>query len=598
MRLLVIPRIDGLEFMGREWDKFRIDPRKARWAGKGAAGSFGRSHPVDTVPMGMRAFQEWTRQWAEQAYRILKPGGHMLVFGGTRTHHRMICGIEDAGFEIRDCLMWIYASGFPKSLDVSKAIDKEKGAKRKKIKHKNLRNPKSIRGGEGIEGGDAPYLVKARERGYHELDSDEPVTEEAAYWQGWGTGLKPAHEIILWASKHVEMSAEQRTIVENLSKLEDQLWSLLPANVAIESFGLSPAEYEEVCDSAQWNAEERSNTQDVLSDLTDTSQFVLVMSTCLNTVMSWRRILVGNSAQMSVSIIETELDQTIGWKTLKSCSSVLTPRSIIKAVIHQPGSWWNVLPAARLLNAAAANIASIHELSVLANAIEKGHTSHQVEGDLELTPDSQPIVLARKAIGEQTVAKNILRWGTGALNIAGCRIESGGDYHDLEVTQGLNDQSSSFNVCKERRTFEPDEGGRWPPNTIFDEDAAEQPECKQTQGPSRGGASRFFFVPKPTSAERHMETAVGKTENLHPTLKPVALMQYLVRLITPAKGVVLDPFMGSGSTLIAAAREGFSGLGIEKDADSVKIAAERVKLDAPLFNKVEVVKAKRKRVRL
>jgi site-specific DNA-methyltransferase (adenine-specific) len=82
------------------------------------------------APPSSLAFQEWVRVWAAEAYRVAKPGAHLLAFGGTRTYHRLAAAIEDAGWEIRDCLVWAYASGFPKSLDVSKAIDKAAGAER------------------------------------------------------------------------------------------------------------------------------------------------------------------------------------------------------------------------------------------------------------------------------------------------------------------------------------------------------------------------------------------------------------------------------------------------------------------------------------
>src|SRR3954463_16529953 len=97
--------------------------------------------------------------WRE-AYRVLKPGGHMLAFSSTRTYHRMVCAIEDAGFEIRDCINWVYGQGFPKSLDVSKAIDKAAGAVRDvvRIDGTAARNPKAIRGGHGVDGGDRPFM--------------------------------------------------------------------------------------------------------------------------------------------------------------------------------------------------------------------------------------------------------------------------------------------------------------------------------------------------------------------------------------------------------------------------------------------------------
>lgn len=140
--------------------------------------------------------------WA-QVYDVLKPGGHMLAFAGTRTYHRMVVAIEDAGFEIRDQLGWLYGSGFPKSHDMGKAMDKIKGAERTKIRvdASEVRNPKVIRGGHGIEGGEAPFMVEARRVGFHEKDSDEAVSDEAKQWDGWGTALKPAWEPIVLARK-------------------------------------------------------------------------------------------------------------------------------------------------------------------------------------------------------------------------------------------------------------------------------------------------------------------------------------------------------------------------------------------------------------
>ena len=136
----------------------------------------------------------------------MKPGAHLLAFGGTRTYHRLTCAIEDAGFEIRDCIMWLYGSGFPKSLDVSKAIDKAAGDERdkKRIDASKVRNPKSINGGHGVEGGDRPWMRTAIENGFHEVAGDIPATEAAKQWQGWGTALKPSYEPIIVARKPLD----------------------------------------------------------------------------------------------------------------------------------------------------------------------------------------------------------------------------------------------------------------------------------------------------------------------------------------------------------------------------------------------------------
>ena len=159
----------GLSFMGKGWD-----------------------HGVPGVEF-----------WVE-ALRVAKPGAHLLAFGGTRTYHRLACAIEDAGWEIRDCVMWVYGSGFPKSHDVSKAIDKAAGAEREKVpatgglhKNRNLNDDGWSKIGE-VE---------------PTMDSASPATDAARQWSGWGTALKPAWEPIIVARKPL-----CGTVAENVLK--------------------------------------------------------------------------------------------------------------------------------------------------------------------------------------------------------------------------------------------------------------------------------------------------------------------------------------------------------------------------------------------
>ena len=143
--------------------------------------------------------------WAE-CLRVLKPGGHLLAFSGSRTYHRMVVAIEDSGFEIRDQIMWLYGSGFPKSLDVSKAIEGTltTGSSNKKD-FKNLAGEQVERGNWGIA--KAQQTHGQRETNYDETAGETrlgklaPTTPEAQQWQGWGTALKPAHEPIVVARK-------------------------------------------------------------------------------------------------------------------------------------------------------------------------------------------------------------------------------------------------------------------------------------------------------------------------------------------------------------------------------------------------------------
>jgi site-specific DNA-methyltransferase (adenine-specific) len=133
--------------------------------------------------------------WAE-ALRVVKPGGHLLAAGGSRTYHRLACAIEDAGFEIRDSIMWIFGSGFPKSLDVSKAIDKSAGAKRE-VLSSGTPVKRMIPGSDQNKTGS---WIKDNGREFTPTET-APATPDAQQWQGFGTALKPAVEPFVLARK-------------------------------------------------------------------------------------------------------------------------------------------------------------------------------------------------------------------------------------------------------------------------------------------------------------------------------------------------------------------------------------------------------------
>jgi site-specific DNA-methyltransferase (adenine-specific) len=204
----------GIAFMGKAWDQpgefgstrkngTPAVHRRERGRELGAVGAM-EAGRYDLSPSAMGNFQRWCEAWAAECLRILKPGGHMLAFGGSRTWHRLAAGVEDAGFEIRDSIAWLYGSGFPKSLDVSKAIDKAAGAEREVVgryvppngKAWNLSNDEAHPGGDGqtLDGG----LPRLRSES---MDITAPATPDAERWQGWGTALKPAFEPIVVGRK-------------------------------------------------------------------------------------------------------------------------------------------------------------------------------------------------------------------------------------------------------------------------------------------------------------------------------------------------------------------------------------------------------------
>jgi site-specific DNA-methyltransferase (adenine-specific) len=367
--------IKGKGFMGKEWDAYV--PQPLFW---------------------------------KEVYRVLKPGGHVLSFFGTRTYDIGTMAMRLAGFEIRDQIMWIYGSGFPKSHNIGKNIDKKNGDERKVVGRKIQRVDGTLRK-VGATG--APFVDKDGKSfskptdGY--IDIEEPGSETSKKWEGWGTALKPANE---------------------------------------------------------------------------------------------------------------------------------------------------------------------------------------------------PICLARKPLSEKTIVDNVIKWGTGGINVDGCRIEiEGKDDRSAGIRTanfGSMDYQSGGNGTE---PYTPDEGGRFPANILFDEEAAqvldEQSGVSKSTGSTRkkeneyegtsykgknelgkssnpyagqsGGASRFFYVAKVSKTERNMSGTCS-----HPTLKPINLMTYLCRLITPVGGIILDPFMGSGSTGISACLEGFRFVGMELDEDYFKIAEARV----------------------
>lgn len=243
VRAIVTDPPYGLEFMGADWDtftpggkrpgfgkpdgsKFRQNMGTPSWGANGnptcrnCSGDKYRHGPrkcacgqpefPNHMVSHMRAFQAWCEQWARECLRVLKPGGHLVAFGGTRTYHRLTVGLEDAGFEIRDSIAWLYGSGFPKSLDVSKAIDRAPGAARQVYPDPQW----TTRYLSGNGGSQSPLLQQAPHVSDGPLTTSDPVTDAARQWEGWGTALKPGHEPIVVARKPLS-STVVATVLEH-----------------------------------------------------------------------------------------------------------------------------------------------------------------------------------------------------------------------------------------------------------------------------------------------------------------------------------------------------------------------------------------------
>jgi site-specific DNA-methyltransferase (adenine-specific) len=306
--------------------------------------------------------------------------------------------------------------------------------------------------------------------------------------------------------------------------------------------------------------------------------------------------LEGVYARGRTSTTETESKTTTDWKTLSCCLSQITPESIIQACSLPGGFSANASTAAQIFNASLASLQSTLTLSAIEPA-----TWRALDGSLAeaVKPNVDPVVMARKPISG-TVAACVLQHGTGALNVDGCRVGTSknvpasvskkapancyGKYAEAGETPGIGGHDPNT--------------GRWPANLIHDgsdevvglfpanagafapvRGTEPSKPAKNTYGEyARGGgafhndtgsAARFFYTAKASRDDR-------SNGNTHPTVKPTDLMRYLCRLVAPPGGIVLDPFMGSGSTGKAAMLEGFEFIGIERDASYHAIAEQRI----------------------
>ncbi len=431
-----------LGFMGRSWDSTGIAFQKETW---------------------------------ELCFKVLKPGGHLLAFSGSRTYHRMAVAIEDAGFEIRDQVMWLYGSGFPKSMNIGKALDKKLGNERIKTGEKKTHSNK------GIKQSEQRTAIGA---GAFGQEVEEDVTVGTSEWEGWGTALKPAHEPLVLARKPLS----EKSVVDNVLKHR--------------TGGINIDECRVEGNDAKY--------PDTNPDFRDQ----------------------GRQSKENMGIDKLSFGQTENVKRKK----------VVRKSRNENGVWTNN------------NSGMKAEGSEYADADPRGRFPSNV------MHDGSDVV---KDIFPNTKSSNVSRERKAGTEFG---QSSGWNKHNnvdsgLMPAYGDDGSASRYFYCAKTSKAERNQG------------LDNLPTKKASSMPGRRNADDM----KDSKIDNDVTGRfVTQKKNIHPTVKPIKLMKYLCRLITPKGGTILDPFMGSGSTGMAAKEENFDFVGIEKEEEYFNIATARI----------------------
>jgi len=422
---------------------------KKRFGKQGSApAQFGSDGAFQRASKGFMG-KEWDAEvptvefWSE-VYRVLKPGGHVLSFGGTRTYHRMAVNIEDAGFEIRDQIMWIYGSGFPKSHNIGKAIDKIQDNEREVIGDYETSIPQIT-----------PWQDIDR------FESKNQKTKGNGDWEGWGTAIKPAVEPICVARKPLS----EKSVAENVLK-----WGTGGLNIDASRIGFKDE-----------SDKESAKPQGKIT--TGTKENVRFQYTDDKT----RIELEDNQNDLGRFPANVILDEEAG--------KILDEQSGIKQ-----------------------------------SQKRKPEYNKPTEHTNTYTPKAS-------------------------------------DYRD-DNTYDDKGGASRFFYCPKVSKKERNAGL---------DDFEAKTNRQKGHGLDRicGNCGTSMLKPKDCKCETP-DWITPPKKNTHPTVKPIKLMEYLITLVTPKGGVVLEPFMGSGSTGIAAKNLGMSFIGIEKEEEYFEIAKQRI----------------------
>lgn len=451
--------------------------------------------------------------WCE-LYRVLKPGAHVLCFGGTRTFDLISMGARMAGFERRDsiaelhpALMWMHGQGFPKSLNVGKEIDKKAGAEREVVGTKRGKGGENLNKLSRPDGGDNEEArgLGAYGVGAKQVDVDIPVTapatDEAREWEGYGTALKPSWEPILVFRKALE-----GTVVETVLQHRTGALNIDGCRVkhsSPEDF----AKHKEMVDRIKEKGGSMADSWKNSSDLSGASE--------VTSAGRW---------PPNATLTHASGCRPLGPQKVKAAAPTGQPcgdEARVRGVYAEGDP-----------NSFVGNGSRVHYVSE--DGTETVEAWECVEGC--------PV----RALDEQTGDRPSTLTGRADPS---ARHDNPGDNHGKSTFGGGNSQVYA------------DSGGA---SRFFPQFEGQEP----VEVP-------FFYTAKATKKEATLD---GRIENNHPTKKPLKLMQWLVRLVCPKGGLLIDPYCGSGTTLHAAIEERIRFTGIERDLEWVEVARKRVEI--------------------
>ena len=538
----------GLAFMGVAWDTYKSEAGK-RKGGSRTSATFdqvgGNHHPTCAADQARtrksenEKFQASMTPIFAEALRVAKPGAHLLCFGGTRTFHRMACAIEDAGWEIRDCIMWVYGSGFPKSMDVAKAIDKASGYVGEVIGERTV--------DVGMQGGH----MHAGRKSQQQQQQVRSLSDQAKKWDGWGTCLKPAWEPIIVARKPLD-----GTVASNVLKWGVGAMNIDACRVAIEQgddvFAKNPHTHSKGKDSGiygtykeqqgNWSGEKGRFPANLVHD---GSQMVLELFPDTGKSSGGGGVKAPGKNGIYGTYNGHEYPQQLGMgdsgsaarffycaKASKKDRNYGCERFLTWAERDQE--------LTQLLEQASSLLARDISESMMLNLVEQG-CSTLLSGN-----ESMDLSQAECKYITSTVIPLITA---------------------SKTCSSSHHSNTSESILDAIRTSE--ESGISLARLADKSSQSRQDSTSGGTDTATSAASALFGV----LSEIREHARVG---NFHCTVKPTALMEWLVTLVTPQGGVVLDPFAGSGTTLVACERLGFDSIGIEREAEYVEIIRRRL----------------------